>query len=107
MQQTLAGRVEFRAELRERGHFAILREVELERTAHLFHRADRGRETHARDRKPDVNGRADTGVEEVGIEHDLAVGNRNDVSRNISRDVAGLRLDYRPRRESSPAQLLP
>src|SRR5690348_2526466 len=42
-----------------------------------------------------VDGGADTGVEEVGLEEDLAVGDRNDVGRNERGDVARLGLDDR------------
>ena len=32
-------------------------------------------------------------IEEVGLEEDLPVGDRDDVRRDVRRDVAGLRLD--------------
>src|SRR5690606_30876310 len=69
------------------------------------HRLDLRRSADARDRVADVDGRADTLVEQVGLEKDLAVGNRDDVGRNVGRKVAGLRLDDRQRRERPAAQL--
>src|ERR1035441_8310861 len=42
-------------------------------------------------------------VEEVGFQIDLAVGNRNYVRRNVSRNVAGLGLDHGERGKRSSA----
>jgi hypothetical protein len=39
--------------------------------------------------------RADVGVEQVGLEVDLAVGDGDDVGRDVGRDVTGLGLDDR------------
>ena len=43
----LRGLVELAAELRKRGHFAVLREVQAQRTGHLLHGLDLGRTTDA------------------------------------------------------------
>ena len=48
-------------------------------------------------RDADVHGRAHAGVEQVGLEEDLPVGDRDDVGRDVRRHVAGLRLDDRQR----------
>ena len=45
----------------------------------------------------------DAAIEEIGLEEDLAVGDRDDVGRNIGRDVAGLGLDDRQRGERAGA----
>ena len=85
--------VEVGAELGEGGELAVLREVELQGGTHLLHRLDGGGEAHARDREADVDGRTHAGVEEVGLEEDLAVGDGDDVGGDVGGDVAGLRLD--------------
>ena len=51
--------------------------------------------THAGHRHADVDGRALVGVEQVGLQEDLAVGDRDDVGRDVGRDVVGLGLDDR------------
>ena len=45
-------------------------------------------------------------VEEVGLEEDLAVGDRDHVRRDVRGDVAGLGLDDRQRRERAAAELV-
>jgi len=47
--------------------------------------------------------RADALVEEIGFEEDLTVGDRNDVGRDVGRDVAGERLDDGQRGERALA----
>ena len=97
--------VEIRAELREGGQLAVLREIELQRGADLLGGLDGRRESDARDREADVDGRTNAGVEEVGLEEDLAVGDGDDVGRDVRRDVAGLRLDDRQRGQRAAAVL--
>ena len=46
---------------------------------------------------PTLTGGSHTGVEEIGLEEDLPVGDRDDVGRDVGRDVAFLRLDDRQR----------
>src|SRR6185436_7351157 len=46
-------------------------------------------------------------VEEIALEKDLTVGNRDDVGRDVGRQVTRLRFDDRKRGERSPTQLLP
>ena len=72
----------------------------------LAHRLHLGGAAHARDREADVHRGPDAGVEEVGLEVDLAVGDRDDVGRDVGRHVAELRLDDRQRRQRAPAQLV-
>ena len=57
----------------------------------------RHRDTH-------VHRRADAGVEEVEVEEDLAVGDRDHVGRDVGRHVAGLRLDDRQRGQRTAAR---
>ena len=98
--------VEVGAELRERSEFAVLREVELQGCADLLGRFDGGGEADARDGEADVDGGTDARVEEVGLEEDLAVGDGDDVGRNVGGDVAGLGLDDRQRGERAAAELV-
>ena len=93
-------------ELREGGELAILREREAQRAGDLLHRRHLRRAADARHREADVHGRADARVEQVGLEVDLAVGDRDDVGRDVRRDVAGLGLDDRQRRERAGAALV-
>ena len=102
----LRGGIEVRAELRERGQLAELRQIALQPSRYLldgFHlrsRSDaRHRDAH-RDRRPDAL------VEQVGLQEDLAVGDRDDVGRDVRGDVARLRLDDRQRRQRPVAELL-
>ena len=78
-------------------------ELALERAGNLLHRLDLGVATHARHRDTDVHRRADALEEEVGLEEDLAVGDRDHVGRNIGRHVVGLRLDDGQRGERARA----
>ncbi len=73
------------------------------RAGDLLHRLGLRRGADARHREADVHRRADALVEQVGLEEDLAVGDRDDVGRNIGRDVVGLRLDDRQRGQRARA----
>ena len=61
------------------------------------------RRAHARHRDADVEGRPHTGVEQVRLQVDLAVGDRDDVRRDIGRHVVRLGLDDRQRRQRATA----
>src|SRR5919106_1790983 len=50
--------------------------------------------------------RPDARVEEVGLEEDLAVGDRDHVRRDVGGDVARLRLDHGQRRQGAAAALV-
>src|SRR5690606_3354422 len=102
----LRGRVQVGAELGERLQLAVLGQVEAQATRHLPHRLDLRRTTHARDRDADVHRRPHARVEEVRLEEDLPVRDRDHVGRDVRGDVAGLRLDDRQRRERAAAVLI-
>src|SRR5690606_39460353 len=78
---------------------AELRELEAERAGDLLHRLDLRVAADAGDGDTDVDGRANTRVEEVRLEEDLAVGDGDDVRGDVRRDVTGLGLDDRERGE--------
>ena len=98
--------VEIGAELGEGGQFAVLGEVALDLAGDLLHRLDLRGAADARDGETDRDGRADALVEEIGFEINLAVGDGDDVGRDVGGDVARLRLDDRQRGERAVAVLL-
>ena len=102
-QQPLRHGVEVGAELGEGRHLAVLRQLALDPAGHLLHRLDLRRGADARHRDADVHGRADALIEQVGLEEDLAVGDGDDVGRDVGRHVVGLRLDHRQRRQRARA----
>src|SRR5206468_12223367 len=51
------------------------------------------------------NGRPNTLIKKIGLEINLSVCDRNHVGRNVSRNVACLRLNNRKRRERTAAKL--
>ena len=91
--------VEIARELRERRHLAVLREIQAQRAGDLLHRLDLRVAADAADGDADVDGRTDAGEEQVALEEDLPVGDRDHVGRDVRRHVAGLRLDDRQRRQ--------
>src|SRR6185503_14713909 len=106
VQERLRRLVEVRGEHREGGHLAVLREVEAQAAGDALHRLHLRGAADARDRVADVDRRADAGVEQVRLEEDLTVGDRDDVGRDVGRQVAGLGLDDRQRGERARAVLL-
>src|SRR5690606_10739667 len=74
LELTARGGVEVGRERREGFEFAVLREVEADAAGDLLHRFRLRGTTDARDRDADVHGRTNTGVEQVGLKEDLAVG---------------------------------
>src|ERR1700730_14158607 len=106
VEQALGGSVKIGAELRERRHLAVLRELALDPAGDLFHRLGLRRRSDPRHRKADVDRGPNALEEQIGLEEDLAVGDRNHVGRNIGRHVVGLGLDDRQRRQRARAVLL-
>ena len=100
------GRVQVGGEGGERLQVAVLRQGQLEAAGDLPHGLDLGVAADPGDRLADVDGRADTGVEQVGLQEDLAVGDRDDVRRDVGRDVVGLGLDDRQPGQRPAAQVL-
>src|SRR5690554_2046089 len=81
------------AELSKRGQVAILGHVEAETTGNRLHRLALRVTTDAADGDTGVNRRTDACVEQVGLQVDLAVRNRDDVRRDVGRHVAQQRFD--------------
>ena len=83
--ELLLGRlVEVAAELRERLQLAIGGQVEAQRTGNLLHGLDLRGTTDSGNRDADVDCRALALEEEVGLQEDLAVGDGDDVGRNVA-----------------------
>src|SRR6478736_3902333 len=100
------GGVEVGGEHREGLHGAELRQVDLERAGDGLHRLRHRRAAHSRDRDTHVDGGALVGREQVGLQEDLAVGDRDDVGRDERRDVVGLGLDDRQTRHRALAHVV-
>ncbi len=98
--------VELRSELGERLELAELGQVQAHRPGDLLHGLGLGRATHAGHADAHVDGRADALVEEVGLQVDLAVGDRDHVGRDERRHVTALGLDDRQGRHGAAAQLV-
>jgi hypothetical protein len=99
-------RVQVGGEHRERLEGAVLREVELEAAGDRLHRLDLRGAADPGDRDTHVDGGTDVGVEQVGLEVDLAVRDRDDVRRDVRRDVTGLGLDDRQPRHRPRAEVI-
>ena len=106
MELRLRRLVQIAAELRERGELAVLRKVEPQRPRHLSHRFDLRRAAHARNRIAHVDRRPDALIEQIRLEEDLSVGDRDHVRRDVGRDVAGLGLHDRERGQRASAELV-
>jgi hypothetical protein len=89
----LGGSVQVGTELGEGGHLTVLGQEELEGTSDLLHGLELGGGADTRHRQTDVDGGADTLVEELGLQEDLTVGDGNDVGGNVSGDITTLGLN--------------
>jgi len=81
--------------LGEGGDLTVLGELELHRGGHLLHGLDLGGGADARHRKTDVNGWANTLVEEISLQEDLTVSNGDDIGGDVRRQITGLSLNDR------------
>ncbi|KAI5296362.1 hypothetical protein KEM55_005847, partial [Ascosphaera atra] len=89
----LGGGVEVGAELRKGRNLTVLRQEKLEGTGDLLHGLELGAGADTGDGKTDVDGGADTLVEELGLQEDLAVRDGNDVGGNVRGDITALGLN--------------
>ena len=69
--------------------FPELSQFQPQRTGDLFHGFDLGISSHPADRVTDMNRGTNTGVEQIGFQENLAVGDRNHIGRNVRGNVAG------------------
>ncbi len=91
--------VQLGAELREGLQLAVLREVQAQLAGHLLHRLGLRVAAHPGHRDAHVDRRPHARAEQVALQEDLAVGDRDDVGRHVGRHVARLGLDDRQRGE--------
>ena len=98
--------VEVGRECGERLELAVLRKIQSQRPGHLFHCLDLCGATDAGHRDADVDRRPHTLVEQVGLQEALAVGDRDDVGRDVGRDVVGLGLDDRQTGQRSATEFI-
>ena len=90
IEQFLRCRIKVRAEFRKRRHFAVLRKFTLHRASHFLHGFGLGRRAHTRHGQTHIHRRTDALIEKIGFKEDLAIGNRNNVRRNIGRHIVRL-----------------
>lgn len=93
VEEVLGGSVEIGTELSEGGDFSVLGKLELERTGDLLHGLDLGSGTDTGHRETDVNGGADTLVEELSLQEDLTIGNGDHIGGNIGGHITSLGLN--------------
>lgn len=84
----LGGRIEVGAELCEGCQFSELGKVQTEGAGYLFHGFNLGSAAYTGYGEAYVDCRTDTGVEEAGFQINLAVGDGNNVGRNVCAYVA-------------------
>src|SRR5262249_38295068 len=90
---SLRGFVEITSKLSEGSQLPELGQIQTKRTRNLTHSFDLGFPTYARDRQAHVHGRPNARVEKVAFEVDLAVGDRNDIGRDIGGHIPSLSLN--------------
>ena len=98
--------VQIGAELCKALQLTVLGVDQLQGTGHLLHGLDLGVAADAGHRDAGVHGRHDAGVEQLGLEEDLAIGDGNDVRRDVGGNVARLCLDDGQSRQAAAAQLV-
>ena len=106
VQLRLGSRVKIGGEGREGLQLAVLRQLQAQTSCHFLHCLDLSGAADAGHRHTDVDGRAHTLVEQVGLQEALAVGDRDDVGRDEGRDVVGLGLDDRQAGHRATTQLV-
>ena len=108
-QEEASGRVEIGTELRERSDFTVLSEVKLKRPSEFLHDLaaqivstlshQRGMDVRLRSgpdtrhTQTNVDSRPDTTEEQLSLQEDLTVRDRDDVGRDVRRHVSSLSLD--------------
>mmetsp|Transcript_14605 Transcript_14605/g.28280 ORF Transcript_14605/g.28280 Transcript_14605/m.28280 type:complete len:558 (-) Transcript_14605:55-1728(-) len=102
----LGGGIEIGTELSEGSDLTVLGKLELDGTGNLLHGLDLSGGTDTGDGETDVHGGADTLVEELGLEEDLAVSDRNNVGGNVSGHITSLGLNHGEGGEGTSAEVV-
>ena len=105
-ERLLGGSIEIGAELGKGGDLTVLRQEELQGAGDLLHGLELRGGADTRHGETDVDGRADTLVEELSLQEDLAVGDGNDVGGDISRHITALGLNDGQRSHGAAAVLV-
>ena len=93
VEELLGGSVEIGTELGEGSDFSVLGQLELHGTGDLLHGLDLGSGTDTGHRETDVNGWSDTLVEQLSLQEDLAVSDRNHIGWNVGGHITSLGLN--------------
>ena len=93
VEELLGGGVQVRTELGEGGDLSVLSELELERTGKHLHGLDLGGRSDSGHGETDINGWADTLVEELSLKEDLTVSDGDNIGWNIGGHITGLGLN--------------
>ena len=93
VEEMLGGSIEIRTELSEGSDFSVLGKLELERTGDLLHGLDLGGGADTGHRETDVDGGADTLVEELSLQEDLTIGNGDDIGGDVGGHITSLGLN--------------
>ena len=94
-QSLLGVGIEVAAKLGERFKLEILRIEKLQFARNLFHTLELSRTADSADGNTGVDSRHDTRMEKLCFKEYLTVRDRNNVGRNVSRNVACLRFNKR------------
>merc|ERR1712230_291971 len=106
VQGLLGSSVKVGTELGESSNLTVLSQEQLQGTGDLLHGLKLGSGTDTGHRQTDVDGGTDTLVEELSLQEDLAVGDGNDVGRNVGRHVTTLGLDDGQSSQGTTAKLV-
>ena len=89
--------------MRKRRQFPVLGEAQAQRAGNLLHRLGLRTPTDTADGETHGDRGPDAGVKQIGLEVNLAVGDRNHVRRNVRGEVAFLCFDDRQCRQRPAA----
>ena len=89
----LGGSVQVGTELGEGGDLTVLGQEELQGASDLLHGLELSGGADTRHGQTDVDGGADTLVEELGLQEDLTISDGNDVGGNVSGHITTLGLN--------------
>mmetsp|Transcript_18180 Transcript_18180/g.42282 ORF Transcript_18180/g.42282 Transcript_18180/m.42282 type:complete len:302 (+) Transcript_18180:32-937(+) len=95
-EKLLLGRsIKVRTELSEGGDLTVLCQLELQCACNLLHGLDLCCTSDTAHRQADIHSWTDTLVEQLGLQEDLPICNTDNIRRDVSTDIAGLRLNHR------------
>ena len=93
VEELLGGSIKIGTELGEGGDLTILGKLELERTGELLHGLDLGGGADTRHGKTDIDSGTDTLMEELSLQEDLAIRDRDHISGDICGHITSLGLN--------------